>query len=388
MTTSNVTKIWANSGDSHVLEPEDLWTNSLPAELAERMPRSEKRDGIETVYVDGQSFQRRIVVVRADGEHWFRGGITEVAEGTDADELSRAPGSWDIQLRLKDLDNEGIWGEVVYPSIGLWNGMIRDPELYREGVRALNDWLKESIIDVTPRMVPAAGISILSVDDAVAEAVRVAGLGFHAISLPTTLDSNVTPNWNDDSWDPLWTTAEEAGLVLAFHIGSDAKPPDQSNVKFRGQGGAVINYVETMYGGQRAAVMLISSGALDRHPNLRMLVSEGGATWGPAVADRMDEAYRQHAMFVRPILSRLPSEILYDQVYASFQHDKSAVKTSTELGFRNVMWGSDYPHMEGTFGHTQKTLHELFDDVDPSDVYRITQGAFLDLFPSVGPVPS
>ena len=198
----------------------------------------------------------------------------------------------------------------------------------------------------------------------------------------------MTSNWNDESWDPLWTTAEEAGLVLAFHIGSDAKPPDQSNVKYRGQGGAVINYVETMYGGQRAAVMLISSGALDRHPNLRMLVSEGGATWGPAVADRMDEAYRQHAMFVRPILSRLPSEILYDQVYASFQHDKSAVKTSTELGFRNVMWGSDYPHMEGTFGHTQKTLHELFDDVNPSDVYRITQGAFLDLFPTVGPVPS
>ena len=25
------------------------------------------------------------------------------------------------------------------------------------------------------------------------------------------------------------------------------------------------------------------------------------------------------------------------------------------------MWGDDYPHMEGTYGHTQKTLHELFD---------------------------
>ena len=220
-------KIWANSGDSHVLEPEDLWTNSLPPELAERMPRSEKRDGTETVYVDGQSFQRRIVVVRADGEHWFRGGITEVAEGTDADELSRAPGSWDIQLRLKDLDNEGIWGEVVYPSIGLWNGMIKDPVLYREGVRALNDWLKESIIDVTPRMVPAAGISILSVNDAVAEAVRVSEMGFHAISLPTTLDSNVTPTGTTTVGTRCGPSAEDAGLVLAFHIGSDAKPPDQ-----------------------------------------------------------------------------------------------------------------------------------------------------------------
>ena len=34
------------------------------------------------------------------------------------------------------------------------------------------------------------------------------------------------------------------------------------------------------------------------------------------------------------------------------------------MGWQNVCWGSDYPHLEGTFGHTQKTLHELFDDVD------------------------
>ena len=59
----------------------------------------------------------------------------------------------------------------------------------------------------------------------------------------------------------------------------------------------------------------------------------------------------------------------------------------TAMGYRNVMWGSDYPHLEGTFGHSQKTLHELFDD-QPADVtYRITQGCFLDLFPHVGPPP-
>jgi len=51
------------------------------------------------------------------------------------------------------------------------------------------------------------------------------------------------------------------------------------------------------------------------------------------------------------------------------------------------MWGSDYPHIEGTFGHTQKTLHELFDD-QPADLrYHMTQGAFLELFPHVGEPP-
>jgi hypothetical protein len=75
-------------------------------------------------------------------------------------------------------------------------------------------------------------------------------------------------------------------------------------------------------------------------------------------------------------------------VYASFQHDKTAVRACTAVGYQNVMFGSDYPHIEGTFGHTQKALHELFDDVDDDTTYRITRGAFLDLFPSVGePAP-
>jgi hypothetical protein len=47
------------------------------------------------------------------------------------------------------------------------------------------------------------------------------------------------------------------------------------------------------------------------------------------------------------------------------------------------VWGSDYPHLEGTYGHTQKTLHELFDDQAEATRMRITQGSFEDLFPHV-----
>lgn len=148
-----------------------------------------------------------------------------------------------------------------------------------------------------------------------------------------------------------------------------------------------MNYVETTYGGQRAVTKLIASGALDRHPDLRVLVSEGGATWGPFLADRMDEGYRQHGMGVRPKLSKPPSEFLYEQVYASFQHDSSAVQACTAMGWQNVMWGSDYPHYEGTFGHTQETLHELFDGVDEAASRRIRIGAFQELFPSVPEPP-
>jgi predicted TIM-barrel fold metal-dependent hydrolase len=125
---------------------------------------------------------------------------------------------------------------------------------------------------------------------------------------------------------------------------------------------------------------MVAGGALDRHPGLRILIAEGGAAWVPAIGDRMDEAYRQHGMFVRPKLSRLPSEIIHEQVYASFQHDKSAVQVVAATGYRNVLWGDDYPHLEGTYGHTQETLRGLFADASPEVRDRITAGTFNELF--------
>ena len=50
-----MTKIWANSADSHILEPADLWLKSLPARLAERAPRSERGDKYEILYKIGRA---------------------------------------------------------------------------------------------------------------------------------------------------------------------------------------------------------------------------------------------------------------------------------------------------------------------------------------------
>jgi predicted TIM-barrel fold metal-dependent hydrolase len=173
-------------------------------------------------------------------------------------------------------------------------------------------------------------------------------------------------------------------MVLGFHIGTDGG--DQATV-FGGPGGAVLNYVATTYGGQYVAMKLVAGGALDRHPDLKVLISEGGATWVPFIGDRMNEGYRQHGAFVRPTLSKLPKEILFRQVYASFQHDETAPAALWAMGYHNVLWGSDYPHLEGTYGHTQKTLRELFDGVAPDVRARITHGAFKELFPHVSDPP-
>jgi predicted TIM-barrel fold metal-dependent hydrolase len=372
-----MTKLWAHSGDSHFLEPDDLWHQILPAPEADRMPRTERvGDDEEVVHVDGKSFRRPLPKI------FTRKG----ADGlTIAEASHRPPGARDVRARLRDLDDEGIWGEVIYSSIGLWSSLIEDPRLIREAARAENEWLVSEIQGVAPdRLVCAALMPMLDASDAVAELQHAADIGLKIVSLPTGHPPGAR-DWNHDSWEPLWAAAEEAGIVIGFHIGTDGA--DQAAV-FGGPGGAVLNYVGTCYGGQHVAMKLVASGALDRHPGLRILISEGGASWVPFLGDRMNEGYRQHGAFVKPTLSMLPKEILYRQVYASFQHDESAPAAMWAMGYRNVLWGSDYPHLEGTYGHTQKTLHELFDDVDPDVRQRITRGSFEELFPHVSAPPA
>src|SRR5262249_25493408 len=164
-----MSKIWANSGDSHLVEPADLFSASLPAELAERMPRSVKDpDGRwETVYVDGSEFRRRMP----------GGALVDAETGQSMNE--KAPGSNDPHLRLKDLDEEGIWAELIYPSIGIWAHSIRDPELLAAGSAAVNDWAID-FQRVSTRYVCTATIPTLDVEHAAAEVERAAGLGFKA----------------------------------------------------------------------------------------------------------------------------------------------------------------------------------------------------------------
>jgi predicted TIM-barrel fold metal-dependent hydrolase len=367
-------KLWANSGDSHSLGERAVWDEILPEALAERMPRSEKFDGYEIVHVDGQSFRREMPKLE-----------TKKAGGKTIGELVSERGANDIESRLHDLDEEGVWAEVVYDSLGLWESMIKDPELLRAANRAQNEWKASEIVTRSHnRLVPTASIPLLDLDLAIMELQHAASIGLRIVSLPTGVPEGM-PDYNRDDWEPLWAAAEDAGMVLGFHIGSDND--GKGNTPFRGPGGAVLNYVQTTYGGQFVAMKLVTGGALDRHPNLKVLISEGGATWVPFVGDRMNEGYRQHHMFVRPTLSVPPKEILYRQVYTSFQHDESAPAALWAMGYHNVLWGSDYPHLEGTFGHTQKTLHELFDDVDPEVSHRIRLGAFKELFPHVGDPP-
>lgn len=346
-------KIWVNSADSHVWEPLKLWEENLPAAMKTRGPRIERDDRYDVYLVDNKKvfFSRPEML----------------------DAIS-PPGMLNLDLRLADLDQQGIWAEVVFASVGLWMTVIEDRNLARECARVYNDWAYADLAQRSERYLPAAMLSSVDIDDAVAEATRVAKLGFKAICLPTTLPKHL--EYNMAEWDKLWAVAEEAKMVVCFHVGTGTA----ELVVTRGPGGAIINYWETTVPAQRCVVHMVSSGALDRFRNLKVLTAEAGCAWIPALADRLDEAYRQHKAWVNPPLQRTPGEAIYAQVYSSYQHDVSAIPTLQHFGYRNVLWGSDYPHLEGTFPHTQQVLQHMFEGV-PADVrHRVTLGAFEELF--------
>ena len=215
-------KLWANSGDSHLMEPPDLFA-SLPEDIKERLPRSVKDPSgdFETIYIDGQEFRRDLP--KSDKPKKGLGINARPTDSEEEDFINRVIGGNDPVARIKDLDNEGVWGEVMYPSLGIWTFNVRTPRVVKEGCRALNDWALE-FQHHSPRFVCVASVPLLDIDDAVAEVRRAHEGGFLCGFLPTRPPLG-RPEWNDEEWDPLWEAFAETGMVIGFHIGTEPHDP-------------------------------------------------------------------------------------------------------------------------------------------------------------------
>ena len=336
-TTATPTDV-VNSADSHVVEPLDLWQQRLPAHLRDRAPRREDVDGKWLFVVEGMPPRK------------MGGPSTTGASGMRA-------GGWDPAERATDLDADGVWGEVLYPTVALFGFMIPDPELRMACARAYNDWLAETFAATSQRFAGAALIPVQEVDAAVAEIERVAALGLRSVMLP--MNAPEGRPYNLDVYDPVWAAAQAHELPVSFHVGTGANP-----VTERGPGGAVVNYVEVGLGAQRTLTYLAASGVLERFPGLHVVMVECGAGWLSWVLERMDEAFEEHHWWVSPKLAEPPSAYVRRQGHVTFGNDGAGVVNRGFTGVEPLLWASDYPHPEGTWPHTQETLARIFAGVD------------------------
>jgi predicted TIM-barrel fold metal-dependent hydrolase len=344
-----------NSADSHVIEPPDLWLSALPASLRDRAPqtkrttRTDKDREYEAIFVDGRAVRY---------------------EPPGFQDRMRPPGAYDPAERVADLDDQGIWAELLFPSVGIWCYLIESADLAYPVAEVYNDWLLDTFMRKSPRFVGTAMLPLLDVDAALSELRRVADLGYRAVLIPATPPAP----YNDERYEPLWATLAETGLQPCFHVGTGSDP-----MVTRGAGGAIVNYVETFFPIQRSTLYVVAAGVFDRYPNLHLLCVEGGASWLPGLMDRMDEAAVTHADWVRPKLSSLPSEVIRHHVHATFQHDRAILLSLEVTGVESVLWGSDYPHLEGTWPDTKRVLDDVFRGIDPAVRQAITGGTLAGL---------
>ncbi len=124
--------------------------------------------------------------------------------------------------------------------------------------------------------------------------------------------------------------------------------------------------------GRRPMWQLMFGGVFDRHPNLKLVMSEVRADWLPAVLAHLDALYDRFRDQL-PAQHR-PSEYWRSNCLAgaSFMH-KAEVEMRHEIGVEQILFGRDYPHPEGTWPNTPEWLRDAFAGV-PDDELRLMLG--------------
>ena len=345
------------SADGHIVEPSDLFSANMPKSLAFHAIHGEVR-GDYRCTVSGDKIIHRMRL---------RPGASPEATSMRALAPGEAPprkalGHNNIDGRLQDMKAEGIDAEIVFPSLGLWTYAVEDIEAELATCQIYNDWNDGFFSGHLNVFVRCGVLPVRDLTNTTAELRRIAAKGFTAAMLPVVAPAGV-PKYNDPAWDEVFNLGGELGVVFVLHTGTGLADV----VVERGPGGAVVNYTRQMNDGADAVMLLVAVGVLDRSPKAQAAVIEAGASWLPALAERMDEVYLAHSVFVQPKLSRMPSRVIRDQVKCSFQYDRACILAREVVGHQAFMWGSDYPHAEGTFPNTPMVLPKLFEGIDISE---------------------
>jgi predicted TIM-barrel fold metal-dependent hydrolase len=115
---------------------------------------------------------------------------------------------------------------------------------------------------------------------------------------------------------------------------------------------------------------IIGANVLERYPNVRIAFGESGCGWIPYALDRMDFEWEDR--FTDLGLKMKPSDYWRRQCKATFQFDRIGAKLIDDMGAESLMWGSDYPHGDGVWPHSDKFIKEQFADVSPEVTKMIT----------------
>jgi len=284
--------------------------------------------------------------------------------------------NWDNEMRNVAQESDGVVGEVVFPntvppffpSFVLF-AQPPKPDEYehrRAGIQAHNRWLVDWCGEFAARRAGVGQIFLNDVDDAIEDVRWIREHGLRGgILLP-----NIAPDvkWvkplYDPYYDPLWQVCQDLDVPVNLHSGTGN--PDYGKYPI-----SMILYInEVAFYTQRPLMQLILSGVFERFPRLKFVMTEIGCAWIPEMLRRLDwnmERIRgtgetgeiKYSDGLLP--PRSATEYFHQNCYVGVSGPRQAdIDARYEIGVDRFMWGSDYPHDEGTHPHTRNHLRRRF----------------------------
>jgi predicted TIM-barrel fold metal-dependent hydrolase len=356
------------SSDSHVFEPPDLWQTRIDKPFRDRAPRIEPIDGGDCIVVEADQILSGIGLISNAGAR-FEAPETISAQGRFEDVLR---GGYDPEQHLKDMALDGVSGEVLYPSQGLFYFKVADPALMSAIFRAYNDWLAEFCRTDPARLKGIAMINLDDVEDGIGELERIARLGLSgAMITEYPLEDR---RYDQAEYEPFWTAAAALGLPLSLHTAT------RRQGRIRGAGDRTLRDASSRatkaFYPALSLCDMIFAGVFERHPRLRVAIVEFELAWAPHLLSTMDYTYRERhgEAIYRFKDGMLPSDFFHRNVVLSFQEDAIGIRLRDLIGVDNMMWGSDYPHSESTFPRSRKVLAEILEGVPQDEQAKIAGG--------------
>jgi predicted TIM-barrel fold metal-dependent hydrolase len=294
--------------------------------------------------------------------------------------------NWDNERRQNDLYADGVVAEVVFPNTVppfFPTGVVIAPapkpdefEMRLAGIRAHNRWLADFVAEFPKQRLGLTQIFLNDVDEAVADIRWGHDHGLRGMLLPgASPDTPWIEQLSSPVYDPIWDICQELGIVVTHHAGGSGIPeyPDIPLQK-------MLFMQETPFFANRALWHMYWGGVFERFPRLRLALTEQGSAWVPPTLTRMESLYRTAAsgrvgelgIPADALPSASPKETMATNIWigASFPSPGEA-EAFHDIGIDRVMWGSDYPHNEGTAPFSRQSLQRTFSTFDEEDLRKV-----------------
>jgi predicted TIM-barrel fold metal-dependent hydrolase len=281
------------------------------------------------------------------------------------------PGCYDVEARVRDMDINGVWASVNFPSqITGFCGRVffdaDDGELGLACIRAWNDWLYEEWHQPHPLRIVPLGITYLADPAAAATEIRRnAARGFTSVTLPERPHAVGLPSlWDRQHWDPIMEAIVETDTVVSLHVGSSGLAPAPPGSPALQLGASLFGQLSLA-----ACAEWLWSDYPMRYPDLKIAMSEGGIGWVAMLLDRLDNMEDRSGY--GPGWAMRPSEVLQRNFWFCTLDDPSTIDTRYRIGVANIMAEVDYPHGDGTWPDTQSVIQSCWGHLPPDELRAI-----------------